>query len=233
MLQYVYDVAFNRNVQYMYERSFDNTIDATFGIYKGMLSINLAPSGSANGPDWPINFDFWKTRVKPSYAKLTSKVKVHRGYMKQWEKHRSQFFEVIVKSGIFMNALSNGLVVSGRSKGGAEASIIALDIVRNFNVLKSNIYVGLLNAPKIGNKAYKLSVEKYIPKYHIYTVRYCSDIVTMLVPTYKNPGDLIQMGKRKKLFSFKDHVAGCYSEDLLMEYVKDWDGRKGNPYTQA
>ena len=168
MLQYVYDVAFNRNVQYMYERSFDDTIDATFGIYRGMLSINLEPSGSTSGPDWPINFDFWKTRVKPSYAKLTSKVKVHRGYMKQWEKHRSQFFEVIVKSGIFMNALSNGLVVSGRSKGGAEASIIALDIVRNFNVLKSNIYVGLLNAPKIGNKAYKLSVEVYSKISYLY-----------------------------------------------------------------
>ena len=44
MLRFCYDVAFTRNVEIIEKISYNSTIDVKFGIYKGMLSINLAPS---------------------------------------------------------------------------------------------------------------------------------------------------------------------------------------------
>lgn len=223
MLEYVYDVAFNRFVTSVTEHSFDGTIDARFGIYLGMLAVSLAPSGGLDSPDWPINLDFFQVRVKPSYAKESSRVRVHEGYITEWEKYREEFFGIITANKELTDALSIGLVVSGRSKGGGEASIIALDIVQNFSVPTKNIFVGMIEAPKVGNLAYKDSVEKYIPKEHLYWIRYGSDLVTMLPPGFKSPGDLIQVGKRNKLFSVMDHKRGCFNETELVSFAQKWD----------
>ena len=229
MLEYVYDVAFDRYVTVIEDHSFDKTIDARFGTYLGMLSINLAPSGGLNGPDWPINLDFFQTRAKPSYAKLSSKVRVHKGYITEWERYRESFFAIIRGNEVLSRALMIGLVVSGRSKGGGEASIIALDLVRNFSIPPKNVFVGMLEAPKVGNEAYKESVEKYIPKNHLYWVRYGSDLVTMVPPLFKSPGDMIQIGKRTKLFSIMDHKRGCYNEAELVAFAEKWDYGRGDP----
>ena len=226
MIQYVYDVSFNNNVQILERISYNSTIDVEFGIYNSMLSINLAPSRQAI--DWKINLNFFQKKVKPSYAKLTSKVKIHSGFISEWELYREEFFSVISNNPKLNTAINNGLVVVGRSKGGAEASIIALDLVRNASIPFDKVYVGMLEAPKVGNKAYKESVEKYIPKNHLYWVRYKSDIVTMIPPFFYSPGSLIKFGKSWKPFSFTDHALGCFAEERLYPFVEKYD--KGEKY---
>lgn len=221
MIQYVYDCAFDNNVEILETVSYNKTIDAKFGIYKGMLSINLFPSEGSI--DWKINFDFFSRKVKPYYAKSDSKVKIHSGYISEWEIARDDFFSVISSNERLNKAINNGLVVTGRSKGGGEASIIALDLVRNASIPKDKVYVGMLEAPKVGNKEYKLSVEKYIPIEHLYWVRYGSDIVTMVVPFLFSPGKLIKFTKSWKPFSILDHSLGCFAEEKLYKHVEKYD----------
>lgn len=211
-----YDVAFNNKVQLLVEKSFNEEIDVKFGIYvDGSLVINLAPSEQKI--DWKINFDFLRRKVKPFYAKLESKVRIHGGYLKEWYRWRDEFFEIINSNPKLLKALEKGLIISGRSKGGGEASIIAIDIVRNFKC--GEVLVGMLEAPKVGNKAFANSVERYIPKENMFHVRYGADIVTMIPPTFKNPGKFIWFNK-KKFISFLDHATGCFDQERMYEYAK-------------
>lgn len=221
MIKFVYDVAFNNNVEALETISYQETIDVTFGIYNEMLAINLAPSRQK--VDWKINLQFFSKKVKPYYAKSDSKVKIHTGYIAEWEKVRDNFFSIINNNEKLTKAISSGLIVVGRSKGGGEASIIALDLVRNFSIPFDKVYVGMLEAPKVGNKAFKESVEKYIQKNHLYWVKYQSDIVPMVVPGLYSPGNLIKFGKSWKPFSVLDHAMGCFAEERLYEYVDKYD----------
>lgn len=211
-----YDVAFNKNTQIITEKSFDEEIDVKFGIYiDGSLAINLAPSSQKI--DWKINFDFLRRKVKPFYAKENSKVRVHSGYLKEWYRWRDKFFTIIQTNETLLQALERGLIISGRSKGGGEAPIIAIDIVRNFNC--GEVIVGMLEAPKVGNQAFVDSVEKYISKENMFHVRYGADIVTMVPPTFKNPGRFEWFNKKKGI-SVIDHSIGCFDQEKMYKYAK-------------
>jgi len=137
--------------------------------------------------------------------------------------YRKEFFKTIQENQFLREAIKNGMVVVGRSKGGGESSIIALDIVRNFIVPNDKVYVGMLEAPKVGNKEYCKSVEKYIPVEHLYHVRYGADIVTMAPPFFHSPGKLIKFCKTWRPFSILDHAIGCYDEDKLYECVTKYE----------
>lgn len=211
-----YDVAFTNKVQLLVEKSYNEEIDVKFGIYiDGSLAINLAPSEQKI--DWKINFDFLRRKVKPFYAKQESKVRVHGGYLKEWYRWRDRFFAVIQTNEVLLKALERGLIISGRSKGGGEASIIAIDIVRNFKC--GEVLVGMFEAPLVGNKAFVDSVEKYIPCENMFHIRYGADIVTMIPPTFKNPGKFIWFNK-KKFISVIDHAVGCFDQEKMYEYAK-------------
>lgn len=224
MLTDVYNVAFRREIDILVVKSFDNTIDVEFGIYKdGKMTINLMPS--EGNVDWAINLDFFSKKVKPSYAKVTSKVKIHKGFYKEWMNNRDEFFHIIKSNKDLLDALTtNGLYCVGRSKGGSEAAIIGLDIVRNFDIPKDNVYLGLLEAAKVGNKEFCKSVEEYISKQNIYTVRYHSDIITQIPPFkgYGNPGVKIQIGN-KSIMPLVDHALGCFKEEELKVKAKKFD----------
>jgi len=228
LLKDLYNVAFDTNTTVIKIVSFNKTIDANIGVYNNMMTVNLAPSNSKI--DWLINFTFllktfpmFRHLKKPSYAKKDSKVRVHSGYLNEWMKYRESFFNIIRADTTLMIALSNGLIVTGRSKGGGESSIIALDIVRNFNVDKEKCYVLQAEAPKIGNKEYVKSVYKYINKKHIYHVCYGNDIVTKIVPWYYNPGLYLHFGKGKYWLSIQDHVTGCFYRNILDKYITEYD----------
>jgi len=221
MIQVVYDVAFSRNVEIHERLTRSDTIDAKFGVYNGMLSISLSPSN--NPIDWSINLEFFTKKVKPYYAKGCSEVRIHQGYISEWEIYRDEFFKTVNENSYLSEAIKNGLVVSGRSKGGAEASIVALDFVRNYTIPKDRVYVGMLEAPKIGNLYYKLSVEKYIPKEHLYWVQYKRDLITMFFLGLYSPGNLIKFGKSYKPFSILNHSLGCFDEDKMYTYVEKYD----------
>lgn len=211
-----YDVAFNNNTQIITEKSFNKEIDVKFGVYiDGSLAINLAPSNQKI--DWKINFDFLRRKVKPFYAKPESKVRVHGGYLKEWYRWRDRFFTIIQTYEVLLQALEHGLIISGRSKGGGEAPIIAIDLVRNFKC--GETIVGMLEAPLVGNQAFVDSVEKYIPHDNMFHIRYGADIVTMIPPFFKNPGRFIWFNK-KKFISVIDHAVGCFDQKKVYEYAK-------------
>lgn len=211
-----YDVAFNNNTQIIVEKSFDEEIDVKFGVYiDGSLAINLAPSSQKI--DWKINFDFLRRKVKPFYAKENSKVRVHSGYLKEWYRWRDKFFTIIQTNETLLQALERGLIISGRSKGGGEAPIIAIDIVRNFNC--GEVIVGMLEAPKVGNQAFVDSVERYVPRENMFHVRYGADIVTMVPPTFKNPGRFEWFNKKFGI-SVIDHAIGCFDQEKMYECAK-------------
>lgn len=223
MLENVYEVAFRRNTNVILIKSFDDTIDVEFGIHNdGKLAINLMPSDGII--DWKINFNFFQKKVKPAYANLNSKVKIHRGFYNEWMKNRESFFNIIRSDDKFMSALSKGLYCVGRSKGGSEAIIIALDLVRNFTIDKENVFVGALDAAKTGNKEFCKSVERYINKSNIYTVRYLNDLITQIPPFgFYNPGVKIRVGKGIIPMPFVDHALGCFKEEELKVIAKKYD----------
>lgn len=232
MLKNLYEVAFDKNVDIIKEESFNKTIDMKIGVYNSMLSISLKPSNS--NKDWKTNFHFTDIKHilkeafafirKPSYANLKSKVKVHVGYIEEWEKYRDTVFNIIRSDTKLLTAISNGLIVVGRSKGGGSSSIVALDIVRNFNIHKDKCYILQAEAPKIGNKAYVESVHKYINKDHIFFVSIGNDVVTMVVPWYHNPGIYIKFDKKiLPPVSVLAHSRGCFDTEKMIELSSDYD----------
>ena len=224
MLTDVYNVAFRRDINILIKKSYNKTIDVEFGIYKDdKLTINLMPSDGAI--DWKINLDFFKKKVKPTYAKSNSKVKIHEGFYNEWMENRDSFFDIIKSNEELSKAINNGFYCVGRSKGGSEAIIIALDIIRNFNIDKDNVFVGALDAAKTGNKAFCDSVEKYIHKENIYTVRYNHDIITQIPPFsgYDNPGVKIRVGSGALIMPLVDHAFGCFKEEELQLFARKYD----------
>lgn len=223
MLTNIYEIAFRRNVKILLCKSFNDTINVEFGIYKdGKLAINLMPSDGVI--DWKINLNFFQKKVKPIYANLTSKVKIHKGFYEEWMKNRESFFNIILSNEELTNAMKNGFYCVGRSKGGSEAIIIALDIVRNFKVNKKNVFVGALDAAKTGNKEFCKSVEKYINKSNIYTVRYNNDLITQIPPFgFYNPGIKIRVGNSLLYMPFVDHAFGCFKEEELKLFAIKYD----------
>lgn len=217
MLQYIYDVAFGTNVKILSTKSYNGTLDVEFGIYKNMLSINLAQSNTIQ--DWLINFKFFQKKVKLPYA--DKNLKVHAGYLDEWLASRKMFFNTINSITELLDASKKGLVITGKSKGGGHASLIALDLIHHFDIPDYNIYVGMIEAPKIGNAEFKKSVERHFSK--IYWTQYKNDIVPMLPFGFKNPGALIKLGKTFKLFSLKNHEIGFFRKDLVMPLVYQYD----------
>jgi hypothetical protein len=218
ILKHLYDLAFN-NLSKENVFEIKETLGLTMFIHDSKLHINLKPTRNTEG--WKINFTFLKKEmnlfyknIKPAYAKTKSKDRVHSGYINVWLKFRFTLFEVITVSEEYQKALQNGLFISGRSKGGGLASLIALDLVRNFKVDKNKVFVNQIEAPKIGNKHYNNSVHKYLNKENIFFCVYKRDIVPMALFYNKFAGNKVKLGNKSYLlFSFKDHKTGCFDEE--------------------
>lgn len=223
MLVDVYNVAFRRDVKIIIEKDFNKTIDVEFGVYKdGKMFINLMPSDG--DVDWAINFDFFMKKVRPIYASLTSKVQIHEGFYLEWMKNRDEFMNIIRSTPELLSAIRKGLYSVGRSKGGSEALIIGLDLVRNFDIDKDSVFIGALDAAKTGNDYFCASVEEYINPSHIYWVRYSSDIITQIPPFsgYNNPGVKIRF-MPGNILGFVDHALGCFCEERLKLFAAKYD----------
>ena len=229
MLTDAYNVAFRRDVKILRKKSFNDTIDVEFGVYRdGKMTVNLMPSDGAI--DWKINLDFLNKKVRPSYAKADSKVKIHQGFLGEWMKNRTEFFSIMDGNSELIEALlANGLYCVGRSKGASEAVIIGLDIVRNYAVKKESVFLGVFEGAKTGNKAFCESVERYIPKANIYNVRYNHDIITQIPPGFNsNPGIKIRVGESGLLMPIVDHALGCFKEEELQVFARYYDLNYGD-----
>lgn len=229
-LKRLYDIAFNNIASKEHYFSIRDSFGFSMFINNNQLCIDIRPTRNEAG--WLINFTFLKSDVqlfslkkKPIYAKKSSKDKFHSGYLNEWMKYRQTIIDLIFSSNDYSTAIQNGLYVVGRSKGGGMTTLIALDLVRNFELNKDNVFIAQIEAPKVSNKSFVSSVHKYINKENIFFCVYKKDIVTKLLPYNKYAGNRIQLGKSKLPFSFSHHRIGCHEEEevyqVLIDYIEN------------
>ena len=208
MIKALVDVAFNNNVKKIVKKSFNKTIDVQFGTYttgeyEGWLTINLKPSHGIL--DWLINL------VGTSYK--TSHGKVHKGYWLEIEKFWADFKGIITNDKELVAGSCKGILIAGRSKGAAEALLIA---IRLWSAMYHNrIIVGCIEPPMVCDKAFAKYAERLLGKENIFWTCYKNDIVPGIPAWFTFPGMKHQIEKRKLGLSIKDHKDSTTREELI------------------
>ncbi len=200
----VADVAFCNNMVQREKRSFNKTIDMVMGVYQregrynGWLAISLKPSHG--GLDWLINLCFFG--------------KVHLGYKLEFDKYWSEIFNMVLSRD---EIAKKGIIISGRSKGGAEAIMLG-NCFKCSNVEYPNILVGAIEPPRAFGKDAAERIKEMFP---IISTCYKDDIVPALPPWYKTPGKMFQIGRRKTGRSIQDHRDSTEKEELIYKGIDD------------
>jgi hypothetical protein len=190
-------VAFNKFVKKVLKKSYNSTIDVQFGIYQGWLydgwlTINLKPSHGWR--DWLINFMAWG--------------KMHYGYRWEFTKYGGDILSTIYASKELWEASRKGVIIAGRSKGGAEAIMLGMLMTKySFHDYK-NVIVGAIDPPKAFGKRQAIDIP-------VTTICYRNDIVPSLPMWYHHAGDFLQLGERTHGLSFKDHERATTDYDLI------------------
>lgn len=189
------NVAFNEKVRKVLKKSYNKTIDVQFGVYEdGRLTINLKPSHGWR--DWLINF--------MAFGKM------HYGYRAEFQKYGGDILSTIYSSKELWEASRKGVIIAGRSKGGAEAIMLGMLMTKySFHDYK-NVIVGAIDPPKAFGKHQAKAID--IP---VTTICYKNDIVPSLPMWYKHGGDFVQLGERTHGLSFKDHERATTDYDLI------------------
>ena len=189
------NVAFNEKVRKVLKKSYNKTIDVQYGIYEdGRLTINLKPSHGWR--DWLINFMAWG--------------KQHYGYRWEFTKYGGDILSTIYASKELWEASRKGVIIAGRSKGGAEAIMLGMLMTKySFHDYK-NVIVGAIDPPKAFGKHQAKAID--IP---VTTICYRNDIVPSLPMWYHHAGDFLQLGERTHGLSFKDHERATTDYDLI------------------
>lgn len=205
------DVVFNNNVRKMLKASFNGSIDVQFGIYtgspcEGWLTINLKPTHGWK--DWLINITSW-----------ADKAGLHKGYHAEWEKYRADFLDCMEPEWA-QKALEKGCIIAGRSKGGAEAFIVAEDIYGMVPRHRERLLVGGIGAPHMCDQDWKEICEIFIPRQNMVNMSYHNDIVPDLVPWLTIPGQRVQLGERRAGLSIKDHTRATTQEELIYQEIE-------------
>ena len=187
------NVAFNEKVRKVLKRSYNKTIDVQYGIYEdGRLSISLKPSHGIR--DWLINLMAWG--------------KMHRGYRWEFEQYGTHILDAIYTTNELWAASRKGIIIAGRSKGGAEAIMLGM-LLRKYNKNDfKNIIVGAIDPPRAFGKKQAIDIP-------VTTICYRNDIVPSLPMWYKHGGDFVQLGERTHGLSFKDHERATTDYDLI------------------
>jgi len=189
------NVAFNKKVRKVLKKSYNKTIDVQFGVYEdGRLTISLKPSKGWR--DWLIN--------------LMAFGKMHRGYRWEFEQYGGDILSTIYAHKELWEASRKGTIIAGRSKGGAEAIMLAMLMTKySFNDYR-NVITGAIDPPRAFGKRQSKAVD--IP---VTTICYRNDIVPSLPMWYHHCGDFIQLGERKLGLSIKDHELATTDYDLI------------------
>ena len=202
------DVAFNNNVKKIKKVSFSKTIDVQFGVYteggyKEWLTINLKPSHG--WLDWIINLFAGR--------KDTGNGKVHKGYYAELMLLWAKFWSVIINDKDLVNATTNGILVAGRSKGAAEALLIAMQLWQP--MYHNRIRVLAIDPPMVCNRQYAEYAESLLGKDNIHWTSYKNDIVTGIPPWFTFAGTKHQIGDRGLGLSFKDHREATTNSEVI------------------
>ena len=192
-------VAFGKFVKKVVKKSYNSTIDVQFGVYQGWLydgwlTISLKPSKGWR--DWLINF--------MAFGKM------HYGYRAEFDKYGGDILSTIYASKELWDASRKGVIIAGRSKGGAEAIMLGMLMTKySFHDYK-NVIVGAIDPPKAFGKHQAKAID--IP---VTTICYRNDIVPSLPFWYHHAGDFLQLGERTHGLSFKDHELATTDYDLI------------------
>lgn len=210
----IINVAWNNSVKKVAKISFNETIDVQFGVYTGeeypgWLTINLKPS--KGGLDWFINL----------FGYLTPPMRldggwVHRGYWKEIEYHWPGFRDAILKTPELLAAMKEGVIISGRSKGAAEAALIAYRLWYP----RINIVVGAIEPPLCVSYQLSKQIENCIGKDNILWTCYKNDIVPGVPKWFEFPGIKYQLGDRRLGLSIKDHHKATTDDSIFYDYIK-------------
>lgn len=189
------NVAFGEKVKKVLKKSYNKTIDVQFGVYEdGRLTINLKPSHGIR--DWLINFMAWG--------------KQHYGYRWEFTKYGGDILSAIYASKELWEASRKGVIIAGRSKGGAEAIMLGMLMTKySFHDYK-NVIVGAIDPPRAFGKHQAKAID--IP---VTTICYRNDIVPSLPMWYHHAGDFLQLGERTHGLSIKDHERATTDYDLI------------------
>lgn len=210
MLKELIDVAFNNNVKKLVKKSYNKTIDVQFGLYEGgkfdgWLTINLKPS--KGWLDWLINL--------VAGAQKTTHGRVHRGYWCEIVKYWADFKGAITNDKDLVAGSCKGIIIAGRSKGAAEAVIIATKL---WSAMYHNrIIVGAIDPPMMCDKEFARFAERLLGKENIHWTCYKNDIVPGIPSWFTFPGMKHQIGKRTLGLSTKDHVTATTKEKVIYE----------------
>jgi len=205
----VVNVAFNKCVRKVLKKSFNKTIDVQFGIYegeeyKGWLTINLKPSHGWK--DWIIN-------LFALPAKLTDG-SVHGGYWKEIQHYWRDFFDCVINNQELMDARLKGILIAGRSKGGAEALIMA------YMIQNPNTIVGAIEPPMCVSNKLAVKLEQMFGEDNILWTCYKNDIVPGLPKWFDFPGIKYQLGDRRLGLSIKDHELATTDYELIKAWIE-------------
>ena len=195
------DVAFSNNMRKLESKSYRKTIDMTVGIYEGNNSYNgwLAIS------------------LKPSHGKLDWLINVlcfgrsHLGYRLEFKAFGNDIYQLICAS--HFQKAQKGIIIAGRSKGGAEAIMLAMLLRKMFK----NIVVGAVDAPRAFGKK---DAKEAFDTLDITSFCYKNDIVPSLLPWYITPGFHLQLGERTTGRSIKDHELATTKDELIYEEIE-------------
>ncbi len=211
------DVAFCNNMRKVVKRSYNKTIDVTFGIYEGKehegwLAISLKPSkGTA---DWLINLIGYLTPPM-----MLDGGWVHRGYWKEITHYWPEFIGVIYDTPELAKAMQKGVIISGRSKGAAEAVLIAYRMWTP----SIKMEVGAVEPPRFCSYQLAKRIEGTIGRNIITYTIYKNDIVPGVPKWFTIPGFGYQIGKRKAGLSIKDHIEATTKQEVIDEGLKPYE----------
>ena len=208
----ILNVAFNKCVKKVLKRSFNKTIDVQFGIYtgedyKGWLTINLKPSHGWR--DWLINLFALPLKV---YGGT-----IHSGYWKEIGHYFNDFSKTLDGDEELVSARGKGIIISGRSKGGAEALLIGYQLKRYNNV---PVIIGAIEPPMCVSCKFGKRLEQVVGEDNILWTCYKNDIVPGLPKWFDFPGVKYQLGDRRLGLSFKDHKDSTTDYDLIRAWIE-------------
>lgn len=208
------DVAFNNHIKKITKKSFDKTIDVQFGIYEGgehdgWLTISLKPS--KGWLDWIVNLIALPKGLDGGW--------VHSGYWGEIMHYWPEFIGVIHNNPDLMKAMQKGVIISGRSKGAAEAVLIGYRMWYP----GLNMEVGAIEPPRFCSYQLAKRIEGTIGRNNITYTIYKNDIVPGIPRWFTIPGFGYQLGDRRLGLSIKDHVTSTTKEEVIYEGLKPYE----------
>jgi len=139
---------------------------------KGTLLIGWR--GSQQPQDWINDFNAWHQEIP--YGNYSSKIRVHKGFLKCYKSVRGKVLQFIAQN----KSKFDEVEITGHSLGGAISTLCAVDIQYNHADLDISVYTS--GAPAVGNKEFTRSYNKRVPDTTRTYMR--KDIVPKLPPLW-------------------------------------------------